>query len=217
LFARKLSGKSKVQLAAAALCAAIAFLLVQGYTSSLQALDPGGLVDVLTVTSPLSRGATLRETDIAVVRRPANFLPPGALASTSDAIGRALGADLAEGEVVTRTRLTSAAGPVAALVPDGLRAMAVATDLPEGILAAGDRVDLVATYGGGQPWSEIVASQIEVLDVLPPGSGAITDGPSGMRLLLLVDPNAAQEIAHAKAFATIEAVVVGAAGTDASG
>ena len=36
--------------------------------------------------------------------------------------------------------------------------------------------------------------------------------PSGMRVVLLVDPGAAQEIAHAKAFATIEAVVVGAAG-----
>lgn len=216
LFARKLSGKSKVQLAAAVLCAAGAFLLVQGYTSGIRALDPGGLVDVVAVAGPMSRGTVVDRDDVVVVREPANFLPPDAVTSTRDAVGQALRADLVEGEIITEARLTSAAGPVAAMVPDGLRAMVVPTDLPDGILAAGDRVDLVATYGGGQPWSEAVASEIEVLDVLPAASGAITDGPSGVRLVLLVDPAAAQEISHAKAFATIEAVVVGASGTEPS-
>ena len=195
-----------------------AFLLVQGYTSGIRALDPGGLVDVVAVSAPISRGTVLDADDVVVIREPANFLPPDAVTSTRDAVGRALSADLAGGEVITKTRLTSAAGPVAAMVPDSLRAMVVATGLPDGILAAGDRVDLVATYGGGQPWSEVVAAEVEVLDVLPAASGAITDGPSGVRLVLLVDPGAAQEISHAKAFATIEAVVVGAArGTEPSG
>ena len=47
-------------------------------------------------------------------------------------------------------------------------------------------------------------------DVLVPASGVVAEGPSGVRLVLLVDDAGASEIAHAKAFARIEVIVVGA-------
>ena len=210
LFTRKLSGRSKIQLAAAAVCAIVAFLLIQGYTAGIRALDPGRLVDVVAVSRSLPRGALLQPDDLTLLRAPSNFLPPGYVSSLESAVGRGLKADLVAGEVVTATRIASRAGPVAGLVPDGLRAVLIPTDLPEGILIPGDRVDLVATYGGGQPWSETVATQVEILDVLVPASGVIAEGPAGVRLVLLVDDAGASEIAHAKAFAHIEVIVLGA-------
>lgn len=216
LFTRKLSGRSKVQLGAAVACAAISFLLVQGYTARVRALDPGELVEVVTVSRSIPRGSLLGRDDLAMLPKPSNFTPPDAITSVDEAVGQVLRADLVEGEVLTQTRLASGAGPVAALVPDGLSAIVVTTGLPEGLLIPGDRIDLVATYGGGQPWSETVATQIEVLDVLPTASGTITEGTGGVQLVLLVDDTSAQEIAHAKAFAQIEAIVLGAAGATPS-
>ena len=210
LFTRKLSGRSKVQLAAAVVCAAAAFLLIQSYTAGVRALDPGRLVDVVAVSRSLPRGTLIQGDDLTLLRAPSNFLPPSYVSSIESAVGRTLKADLEAGEVITQTRIASRAGPVAALVPDGLRAVLVPTGLPEGVVAPGDRVDLVATFGGGQPWSETAATQVEILDVLAPASGTITEGPSGVGLVLLVDDAGASEIAHAKAFAQIEVVVVGA-------
>lgn len=210
LFTRKLSGRSKIQLAAAAVCAVVAFLLIQGYTAGIRALDPGRLVDVVAVSRSLPRGALLQRDDLTLLRAPSNFLPPSYVSSIDSAVGRPLKADLVAGEFVTATRIASRAGPVAGLVPYGLRAVLVPTDLPEGILVPGDRVDLVATYGGGQPWSETVATQVEILEILAPASGVVAEGPSGVRLVLLVDDAGASEIAHSKAFAQIEVIVVGA-------
>ena len=78
-------------------------------------------------------------------------------------------ADLAEGEILTKTRLSSAGtGPVAALVPAGLRAFVLPAGPPAGTVRSGDEIDVLATYGAnaGRPYTETVASGLEVLDVV---------------------------------------------------
>jgi Flp pilus assembly protein CpaB len=120
---------------------------------------------------------------------------------------------LASGEALTQSRLAAPrSGPVAAIVPPGLRAFVVATDVPPEAVAAGDRVDVLATFGGGRPHTETVSTGLEVLSVLGSGqtdalSGAPSDAP---RLVLLVSPDTAERLAYAAAFGDLSVTIAGA-------
>jgi hypothetical protein len=78
----------------------------------------------------------------------------------------------------------------------------------------GDRIAVLATYGGGHPHTETVASDLEVLMVLEPGSGGGLAPSSGeaasTQLVLLVSPDVAESLAYAIAFGTL-AVAIDAA------
>ena len=70
-------------------------------------------------------------------------------------------ADIAEGEILTGTRLArSGVGPLSALVPSGLRAFSLPAAVSPGSLAPGDLIDVVGTFGanGGRPYTDTVAS-----------------------------------------------------------
>jgi Flp pilus assembly protein CpaB len=68
----------------------------------------------------------------------------------------------------------------------------------------GDRVDVLATYGGERPHTETVASGLEVLRVMSPAtSGAVGGGAEVPSLVLLVSPLDAERLAYAKAFADL--------------
>ena len=170
---------------------------------------------VVVAGEPIHRGATLVDAQLRLVRLPQAFAPPGSLEDIASAAGRVVLADLAAGEVVTQTRLARVrAGPVASLVPRGLRAFAVPTSLPPGAVAPGDRVDVVATYASGQPHSEVVVEAVEVLFVLGPsqsaheGSLGLDAGAAGAEaattLVLLVSPDQEERLAFARAFASLE-------------
>jgi Flp pilus assembly protein CpaB len=161
--------------------------------------------------------------DVRLARMPITYAPPGALTDLTKAVGRVALADLSPGEVVTETRLARVrAGPVASLIPQGLRAFAVPISLPRGLVAAGDLVDVLATFNAGQPHTEIVVSAVEVLLVLGTGSmghdglsgsGAgggpdLDAGAAGVggatTLVLLVSPDQQERLAFARAFANLE-------------
>ncbi len=214
---RKWSTASKAFGVLAVASAAAAFLLVRGYVARLEALRPavGSPVPVLVAVTDLSRGTTLSASMLREEDLPSAFAPPGALADTAGVEGRTLVSDLAEGEVLTRTRLgTEGAGPVAALVPPGLRAFAVPASLPPGAVRPGDLVDVLATFGGGRPHTETVATGLEVLMVLgAEANGEITavagtDG-AGPSLVLLVSPDQAERLAYALAFADLSVSIEG--------
>jgi Flp pilus assembly protein CpaB len=200
---RRWSPRSKLLLVLALAAGAGSFSLVRGYAAELEALRPvtGAPVPVVVASRALETGSVLREADLAVARIPRAYAPPGAVASISEATGRTLVGDLAEGEAVTASRLGRVGGPVAAVVPSGLRAFVVPTDLPPATVRPGDRVDVLATFGGPRPYTDTVGTSIEVLSVLDPGSGTFdADGTGGPSLVLLVSPDAAERLAHATAF-----------------
>jgi pilus assembly protein CpaB len=229
---RKWSPASKLFGALAVIFAIAAFAIVRGYAARVQALTPalGTPVPVLVATRDLPRGTQLSADMLRPASLPSRFAPPGPVSRVSGAVGRTLLAGLGAGEVLTRTRLGAAGvGPVAALVPEGLRAFSVVTSMPAGSVRAGDHVDLLATFAGGRPHTETTASAIEVLMVLPPGgtagsfagagatSGPDTGGPdiSGLggeaqTLVLLVRPDQAEQLAYARAFADISISLEGA-------
>jgi pilus assembly protein CpaB len=218
---RRWSTASKVSAALAIVLGFSSFALVRGYAARVEALAPdlGGPVPVVLATSSLPRGTVLSPSMLEVASFPSRFAPPGAIRDPNAAQGRTLLAGLAGGEPLTRTRLSPGrAGPMAALVPPGLRAFSIATALPLGAVRAGDRVDVLATFAGGQPHTETVVAGVEILGVMAPGStsglGALgqvgaesgTDS-GGQTLVLLVGPDQAERLAYARAFADLSVSV----------
>jgi Flp pilus assembly protein CpaB len=216
-FGRRWPGAARISAGLALLSGLTAFALVQGYVGRVEASRPalGPPVAVVVAAADLSRGATLSADALQVRQVPGEFAPPGAIGDPTDAQGRVLVSALAAGEPVTATRLAAPhTGPVAALVPPGLRAFVVATDVPTQAVRAGDRVDVLGTFGGGRPHTETVAIALEVLSVLGSGqtdalSGAPSDAP---RLVLLVSPDEAERLAYAAAFGDLSVAIAGSEG-----
>jgi pilus assembly protein CpaB len=209
-FARKWSRRSKVFAVLSVVAGSGAYLLVDGYAARLEALRPvaGEPVPVVVAARELSRGVVLAEEDLRVRLVPAAFAPPGRFAAPGPMSGRTLVSDVDEGEPITRTRLGVAGGPVASLVPDGLRAFPIQPGPSAAAVRAGDRVDVLATFGGPRPYTDTVASGIEVLTVVEPDEGTFTaGGSSGPSLVLLVSPEVAEELAYATAFADLAVAV----------
>jgi pilus assembly protein CpaB len=210
VFLRRWSRRSKLFAVLAVVSGAAAYLLVESYATRLAEVTPvtGDVVSVVVAAGPLSRGAVLGEDAVTVRRMPANFAPPGRIGEVAKVVGRSLVSDVAEGEPITRTRLGVEGGAVAALVPDGLRAFPITPGLAAGVVREGDRVDVLATFGGPRPYSETVASGLEVVSILEPERGAIASaGDVGPSLVLLVSPEIAEELAYASAFADLAVTV----------
>jgi Flp pilus assembly protein CpaB len=212
-YPRRWSPRSKLLLVLAVVCGLGAFAIVRGYAARLEALRPavGRPVAVVVAAETLARGTVLAEEALSLASVPSAFAPPGALRSVQDAVGRTLVADLAEGEAVTRTRIGTSGGPVAAQVPSGLRAFVVPSGMPAGSVRPGDRVDVLATFGGQRPYTETVATGLEVLSVLATDDAAFAASGAevGPTLVLLVTPDAAERLAYAKAFADLAITIAG--------
>jgi len=189
---------------------AASFTLVRGYAAELEALRPsaGDTVHVVVAGRDLERGTLIDDASVHVKRMPSAFAPPGALQTVDDAVGRTLGSDLAEGEAVTRTRIGGAGGPVASLVAGGLRAFVVGSGLPSGVLEPGDRVDVIATFGGPHPYTDTVGSGLEILTIVEQdGETFQAGGATGPSLVLLVSPETAEQLARAMAFGDITVTI----------
>jgi pilus assembly protein CpaB len=213
-FGRRWPRAARISAGLALLSGLVAFALVQGYVARVEASRPalGPPVAIVVAAADLSRGVTLDADALQVRRIPAEFVPPGAISDPTDAQDRVLVSALAAGEPVTATRLAAPhTGPVAALVPPGLRAFVVATNVPPQAVRAGDRVDVLGTFGGGRPHTETVATALEVLSVLGSGqTDALSGGPSDApRLVLLVSPDEAERLAYAAAFGDLSVTIAG--------
>jgi Flp pilus assembly protein CpaB len=209
---RRGSLRTKALALLAVVCGAASFALVRGYAAKLEALRPavGAPVPVVVAAQALTRGTTLSSGDVRIEQVPSAFAPPGAIRSLEGSVGRTLVSDLAQGEAVTQTRVGVRGGPVASLVPPGLRAFPVPAGIPSGTVRAGDRVDVLATFGGPHPHAETVATGLEVLTVLEPGQDGTVFGATaeaGPTLVLLVDPETAERLAYATAFADVAVTV----------
>ena len=215
LLARRLPTSSKLLGLLAVASGASAWLLVHGYQARLEALRPavGPAVPVAVAARDLARGEVLVPGALRVVEVPQRYAPPGAVADPAPVSGRVLLAPLAAGEPLTETRIAEPrAGPVAALVDPGLRAVPVAVDVPPGSVRPGDLIDVLATFGGPQPHVETAAAGVEVLAVLRrggQGEGLLGSGAGSgpTHLVLLVTPETADRLAFARAFAELSVAV----------
>jgi pilus assembly protein CpaB len=179
-----------------------ATLLLRGYLARLAARAAAGGPGrpVVVAVSDLGRGTLLTPDLLAMEEIPAPYVPPGALGSPDEVAGRFLGADILAGEVLTQARLAPEGGPVASLVPPGLRAVPVTAGVPAGTVAPGDRVDVLATFATGRPHTETVVESAEVLIVRTASGDAFGEAAT---LMLLVAPDTAARLAYARAFADL--------------
>jgi pilus assembly protein CpaB len=203
---------SKIFAVLAVLFGTAAFLIVQAERERFAALRPAlGLpVSVVVARASLPRGSVLAVGSLETREIPEAFAPPGALASIDPLVGRVLAADMAAGEVVTRTRLIMPrVGPLAGLVPAGMRAVGITAPVPTG-LRPGDRVDVLATFGlEGRAYTETVGFALEVVRVLKPSGTLGGSGDKAPTLVVLSFPDVAERLATATAFATVQVTVIG--------
>lgn len=210
MFVRRWSLRSKALALLALAAGAGSFTIVRGYAAELDALRPelGDHIAVVVAARALERGAVLADDDVRVERIPSAYAAPGAFAAVGSVVGRTLATDLATGEAVTRTRVGGAGGPVASLVASGLRAFVVASGLPPGVLEPGDRVDVIATFGGSRPYTDTVGAGLEVLSIVEDETGTFeAGGTSGPSLVLLVSEETAEQLAHATAFGRLTVTI----------
>jgi pilus assembly protein CpaB len=220
MFRRRWPVASKILIGIAVVLGGLAFVVVRGYQDRVEAAHPavGPEVTVVVAANDLERGTVLSEAMLKPSSLPQTFVPPGAIRDVASLGGRVLISDIDAGEVITRSRLSEPqVGPIAALVSGGLRAVTIPGGVPQGTVKAGDRVDIYATYGGGQPYTELVAGGIEVLRVLtgPTDQGGTIGGTSsssgdvGVTLVLLVDADAASRLAYARTFGQLQVAILG--------
>jgi Flp pilus assembly protein CpaB len=97
---------------------------------------------------------------------------------------------------------------VASLVAGGLRAFVVGSGLPSGVLEPGDRVDVIATFGGPHPYTDTVGSGLEILSIVEQDAGTFqAGGATGPSLVLLVSPETAEQLANATAFGQLTVTI----------
>ena len=206
---RKRHLSSKVLFALSVLVAVGATFVLRDHLARLeaQAASAGPGAQVVVAEADLARGTVAEASALSTAQRPERYLPPGAMSSVEEVAGSMLAADVAAGEIVTSARLASSGGPTAAMVPPGLRAAPVQVPAPPGLVAPGDRVDVLATFAAGQPHTETVVAGAEVLSILP---GSLEGLESAATLVLLVSPDAAEKLAYARAFADLSVSVTSA-------
>src|SRR5690242_4276980 len=87
----------------------------------------GTTVPVVVAAAEIPRGAALDAGSLAIRRFPKGLVPEGALGRIDDAEGRSALGHLARGEVILEAKLApkGAKGGIAALIPTGMRAIAI--------------------------------------------------------------------------------------------
>ncbi len=176
-----------------ALVVALAVLVALGVTAMARRAEAarsawGRVGPVVVATRDLRPGHVLRASDTEVRELPAAATPGGSMSRVAE--GRVVRSSVLAGEVLLRRRLAEPdVGGVAALLPEGARAVAIPADASAAPpLEVGQRVDVlavVAADGGAQ--AAVLAAGAPVVDV---GEAAIT---------VAVDPGAVPRIAAALA------------------
>lgn len=126
----------------------------------------GALAPVWVARTDLAPGDRIDADDVAVEERPAAFAPTSA--TDEDPTGRRVADAVSAGEVVTEHRLAGGdRRGVAALVPDGWRAVAIPAVEATLPVQVGQRVDVLAAADAGEagPVGEVVAEDGIVVHV----------------------------------------------------
>lgn len=208
-----------IVLAGALMFGVLAAVSVSRYLSSAQAYTKNMTkVAVAKVAIPL--GSKIVPEQIMVVQFPKESTPDGAFDSPEKLAGRVAVVNIAAREPITESRLAAegTAAGLAAVIPEGYRAMTVKVDDAAGIsgfIMPGTMVDVVVTIdpreGSGMqdPISKIVLQNIKVL-----ANGQNIDKPENEReantvkaVTLQVTPEQAEKLALASTEGKLQLVM----------
>jgi Flp pilus assembly protein CpaB len=191
--------------AAAALCAGLAASATGGGRADLEA-QLGELREVVVAAEPLRRGRRLSEKQVAraleLRRVPARFVPPDAIGSPADAVGRAPLAPVPAGSYLVASLLGTPGGRPSRAAPlgAGRRPVEIGVQGAGAIGASGGRVDVVVTTapgpGAGPGRTYVAARSVALLDLRPEagGGGAVVAGAAGERSIATLALTRAQAL-----------------------
>ena len=197
---RSLPMSSKVLFGVAGALTVASFLLVRGEVQRAERaqLVTGPRAAVVVAVRDLIRGQTVAAADVEVSELPQMFVPPGAVTSADQAVGRVAIAPVKAGEVLALGRLSTSSfggGPYGQVVVTvGFAAV------PEGLSSA-DRVDAYATYAGARPYTTLVGEDLEILTIHPGEDGY--EGSAPTMVTLSVDAETARQLFQASAAGTL--------------
>jgi Flp pilus assembly protein CpaB len=187
----------------AAACAGISFVLVRGEVSRAAASVGAPETPVVVAARSIDAGSTLAVDDLAVRSVPVAVALPATLSAPDAAVGRVAVTPFVTGEPITGTRLAPIGGALASSLPAGSRAVTLGVDaVPEG-LAAGDHVDVFATYAGARPYTSTVAEDVRVLAIASEDGGAFAVTEEGTKITFIATPEVARTLAGADASAIL--------------
>ena len=144
-------------------------------------------VSIIVAAHGLDADRPIAAADLAVRELPPDVVPPGALQSLDDAVGRVPRAPLWPGQILLAPALGAGAAAFhSGLVPPaGQRALAIpvtASQAVGGALVAGAHIDVIAVPVSGRApagrATELVATNVTVLDVRGENGGPIVPGGS---------------------------------------
>jgi Flp pilus assembly protein CpaB len=178
---------------AAALCAGLAAAATQAPSGDIAA-QAGELRDVLVAARPLEARRPIRPTEldrsVDIRRLPERFVPPDALESPAQAVGRRPAVTIPAGSYLLASEFAAPAHrPGRPETPDpGHRPVEITVSGAGALAAPGTeprRVDVVVTTepgpGGGTGRTYVAARAVELLDLRPSDEAAeadITPGPT---------------------------------------
>jgi pilus assembly protein CpaB len=203
-------------LAVAIACAGTAGLALNG--SGAGRSGDKGTVPVVVAVAEVPRGALLTSESLKIRRYPKGLAPKGAIAKIEDATGRCTLGHLIPEEVLLDSKLAEkgSRGGIAALIPNGMRAIAiqipnVATGVA-GFILPGNKVDVLINFNerpGGPPapiGAEVLFEDVEILAVdqriEAPAENKV-DAAQMRSVTLLVTPEQASRLHEATSEGTL--------------
>lgn len=192
------------------LIAAIAMACAGGAGLFLSGGDSGGdgLVAVVVARADIPRGSVLPAEALGLQKLPGGLVPKGVLKTIEEAAGRATLGQIVTGEMLFDAKLApkGASGGIAALIPNGLRAIAIqianAATGVAGFILPGSRVDVLISYnqlgGSATPARpEILLDNVEILAVdqrIEAAGESAVDAAQMRSVTLLVTPDQAARL-----------------------
>ena len=141
--------KTIVLLAVAVGCGLVAMLGVQQMTKKGPAAEEE-YAQVLFATTEITSGTLLDEANVGFKRWPKDQVPQGAVTTAEQYDNRSLRGNAVPGEMIMLAKLSEkGVWGASADIPEGMRVVTVPVDLTKshsGLIAAGDRVDVLVTY-----------------------------------------------------------------------
>jgi pilus assembly protein CpaB len=163
---------------------------------------------VIVVRADVSIATSLTKEHLRTTDWPANHVPPGALTSADQALGRVLRRPLAEGEAVLETALfqTGVSGGLRAVISPKHRAVSVKVDNVIGVagfVMPGARVDVLATLrrvdlSKAIPYSKVILQNVRVLAIDQKLEDVKSGDPESVSVVTLeVSPVQAEHLTYA--------------------
>jgi pilus assembly protein CpaB len=185
-----------------------------------QQAEQARLVQVLVASQPLAFGTVLTPQNTKLVGWPAGSLPEGAFRTAIGVVNNPKGPRVAlrplvVGEPILASNISGADGraSISALLPDGMRAVAVGINAVSGVggmVSPGDVVDVLVTRkmagegaGNDDQMTDIVLEKIRVIAIDQVADNKATDPKVAKTATLEVDAVGAQMIALAQEVGTV--------------